>query len=58
MNSTMPLIKTELIPPEVGKRVALATIDCMRRIQRDNPALWAKIDARAKELRAMKAKAK
>lgn len=44
-------IDISLIPPHVQRIIAAATISAMRRTQRENPQLWAKIEARAADIR-------
>lgn len=43
-------INVNLIPKNVQRQLAAATIVAMRRTQRENPDLWAKIEARAAEI--------
>ena len=43
-------IDVSLIPANVQRQLAAATITAMRRTQRENPELWAKIEARAAEI--------
>ena len=50
--AAMPMIKPALIPPEVGKKVFASTLDAMRRVQTDDPERWARIEARAAQLKA------
>lgn len=44
-------IDVSLIPPHIRRQLGAATIAAMRRTQRENPELWAKIEARAAEIR-------
>lgn len=48
-------IDVSLIPPHIGRQIGAATIAAIRRIQREDPELWAKIKARAAEIREGKA---
>lgn len=52
--AAMPNIRPALIPPEVGKRIFASTLEAMRRVQRDDPERWARIEARAEQLRTGK----
>ena len=44
-------IDVSLIPESIGHQIGAATIRAMRRTQREDPELWAKIKARAAEIR-------
>ena len=44
-------IDVSLIPPHIGRQLGAATIAAIRRVQREDPELWAKIEARAAEIR-------
>lgn len=44
-------IDLSLIPPHVGRRIGAATVKFVRRIQHGDPELWAKVKARAAEIR-------
>ena len=44
-------IDVSMIPDYVGRQIGAATIAAMRRTQRENPDLWARIEARAAEIR-------
>lgn len=54
MNTAMPVVDPKLIPAETGKKLFAATLTAMRRIQREWPTLWEKIDCKAKELQEAK----
>ncbi len=49
-------INLSLIPPDVQRRIAFATVSAMRRTQRSDPVLWEKIEKRAAEINEGKAK--
>lgn len=44
-------IEVSLIPRHIRRQLGAATIAAMRRTQRENPELWAKIESRAAEIR-------
>lgn len=44
-------IDVSLIPDYVGRQIGAATIAAIRRTQREDPELWARIKARAAEIR-------
>lgn len=50
--AAMPTIRPALIPPEVSKRIFASTLEAMRRVQTEDPERWARIDARARQLKA------
>ena len=39
------------MPPYIEWQIGAATLTAMRKVQRENPELWAKIKARAAEIR-------
>lgn len=55
MNTAMPTINPKLISADKSQRLFAATLTAMRRIQRERPTLWEKIDCKAKELQEAKA---
>ena len=44
-------IDVSMIPESLRHQIGAATVAMARRIQRDNPLLWAKIKTRAAEIR-------
>lgn len=48
-------IDVTLIPESLRRQIGAATIAMARRVQREDPQLWAKIKARAAEIRSGRA---
>ena len=49
-------IQPGLIPQEVGKRIFASTLEAMRRVQTEQPDVWARIEARAAQLKTERMK--
>ena len=54
MNTAMPTVIPKAISADKSQRIFAATLNAMRRIQREQPTLWERIECRAKELQEAK----